>query len=612
MSREARDNESEHLSVSQANSCLARVAFERIAEIREAAGPALNLGSYIHSLAERAYRRAAEPAPIPAGMDKKSAGFAKHLFAGYWQTIGARIAAADPELHAEIRFEFFRWTKRPIIGYIDLIYSVAGQTIPADIKTKSRAPDAISPEEKLQLATYRAALGLPIPGPAELHIILTDGQGEVYTLESDEAGVRGITPEDIERTRLRFQALDAAWESRRFRPEPSPLCRYCPAYEHCQEGRVFDGDINAFIKARSSGGDTRKDFRKEKVMVKIEKSGEIRPYLKIALTGEPGTLKTRTALAFPSPLVVDTEMGTDHYIKEFDFQRVTTTHPKVVSELIRQVAKEPGDVKTFVIDSWSVYCEAVQSWFVDRFMEKETGGKGHKGDYYQLQPRDYQPINREMMKQVKALLKLNMHLILVMQEKDEYTGMEKTGTTYDGYKRSAHYCDVDIRIKRVRDPKTGAEVLVGVVRKDRTHCLPARIEPFSIEKLREAWKVYFDRKAEPSGEVFDEPAETTSTPEAPKAPAPAAAEAGPVIEEPLIPAKKADKIAALLELKAMFAIPEDKWIAALAKRKVKTPEKLTGEALDEILSKLEENFSPSALANWRAAHPWRATAPKST
>lgn len=372
-------------------------------------------------------------------------------------------------------------------------------------------------------------------------------------------------------------------------------------------------------------------------MIQIEKAGALRPYLKVALFGQTGTLKTRTALAFPSPLVVDTENGTDHYGGEFNFSRVATTEPKTVAELIAQIGAAPGEFKTFEVDSWSVYCESVVSAFCDVFMRKEVGGKGHKGEYYQLQPRDYQPINREMMRQVKALLRLRCHVVLTMQEKDEYTGMEKTGVTFDGFKRSPYYMDTVIHLLKRRDPKTGAVVIVGEVEKDRTGKLPARIAPFSIEALRQYWGEFFDRDSEGGGNVFEEPeiptvivpvdpapvapaartpgaqaaAPAESTPPPVASPAAAEPETGTepetVAEEPAH-ASKADKLKALIELRAALAIPDAAWAGILEKRKVKDSAKLTEKAIIEIMGKLETKLSAEQLAGWMKRWPFRAGA----
>ena len=44
--------------------------------------------------------------------------------------------------------------------------------------------------------------------------------------------------------------------------------------------------------------------------------------LKMYIYGEAGTGKTVTSLQFPNPAVIDTEKGTTHYGKFFDFHKI--------------------------------------------------------------------------------------------------------------------------------------------------------------------------------------------------------------------------------------------------------------------------------------------------
>lgn len=242
----ARDNAEPHLSVSQAKQCLAKTAFERIAGLREAPSAAMAFGSYCHALAECYYL--GHPVPVESGLNAREKARALALMYEYISQVGAQIHGLDSVM-VEHRFELRTWTRRPIFGYIDLAYSLAfGQTRVADLKTKGNPPTAIRDDERLQLSTYVAALGLPLPGRAELHILVTQGDPEVYVLDTL------IDVADVTAARERFQELDAAYESRRFRPEPSVLCRYCPAFAECREGENFNGDIDGWIAKRKTKG----------------------------------------------------------------------------------------------------------------------------------------------------------------------------------------------------------------------------------------------------------------------------------------------------------------------------------------------------------------------
>jgi hypothetical protein len=247
MSRDAvRDNAEPHLSVSQAKQCLAKTAFERIAGLREAPSAAMEFGSYIHALAECYYL--GRPAPAESDLNAREKARALALIYEYISQIGAQIRRTD-SLLVEHRFELRTWTRRPIFGYIDLAYALAmGQTRVADIKTKGTPPTAVRDDERLQLATYVAALDIPRPARAELHVLVTAEDPEVYMLDAL------IEESDVAAARERFQELDAAYESRRFRPEPSYQCRYCLAFAECREGETFSGDIDAWMAKRKKEG----------------------------------------------------------------------------------------------------------------------------------------------------------------------------------------------------------------------------------------------------------------------------------------------------------------------------------------------------------------------
>lgn len=494
MSRNPEDKTAPHRSVSQAKGCLAKVGFERVAKMpKEPPSAAMAFGTCVHGLLEGQYGGVPlddiklESFPNPRELKR-----AKALAAEYEELIGAELQSRVQAL--EHRFMMEGVAEVPVLGYIDMVYSGPNGAIPVDYKTMGTARHEVTAEEKLQLATYAMALGLPLPCKAEIHALITKGPAEAYVLDTE------ITEEDADRVRAMFAKLDKAYKTGIFPPKPNQWCGRCMHFDYCGAGEVFDGDIKKFMAERDNPAEKKKE--EKKVMgISFEKASAIRPYLKVALIGEPGTLKTRTLLAFPSPVVIDTESGTDHYGKEFDFERLVTSDPNKVAEAIAMIAENPQDRKTFGIDSWSVYCESMTSKFVDLFLVTEKKSAGHKGDYYRLQPRDYQPINRAIMQQIKALMKLRCHVVITMQVKDEWAGMEKVGLTFDGYKRSPYYFDTVITIRKKHDGK-GKEHLVGYVEKDRTGLLPKKIEDFSIKALEKAWGSFFERDAEATENVF--------------------------------------------------------------------------------------------------------------
>ena len=195
---------------------------------------------------------------------------------------------------------------------------------------------------------------------------------------------------------------------------------------------------------------------------------------KLFFWGPEGCFKTRTALRLgnvpdseePALAVIDTEFGTDHYGGEFRFRRKQTVDPDEVFQLVKGLIKNPNGIKTLLIDSFSVYYEAVVSKYADLFLKREITSKGNKKEYYVIQPRDYQAINREAYNFIRMLLACDLNVIATCHAKDKWgSDMKVEGRIPDAPKKMAHYFDTVVEIE---DAKGGG--FQGVVkRKDRTH-----------------------------------------------------------------------------------------------------------------------------------------------
>ena len=75
--------------------------------------------------------------------------------------------------------------------------------------------------------------------------------------------------------------------------------------------------------------------------------------------GESGTGKTVTSLKFPNPVMIDAEKGSDFYGGEYDFKRLQASSPKIVSQAIDELLKEPANFKTFIIDPFTVVYDKI-------------------------------------------------------------------------------------------------------------------------------------------------------------------------------------------------------------------------------------------------------------
>lgn len=496
--------ETQHLSVSQAKSCLARTGFRKILGLTEPSSEAMEIGSRFHAAVEAFWR---DMATAEITGEK---GEVKRLFDAYTEFTTNEFITPEG---IEQEFKFIL-DGMDVIGFIDLIYTredLAGKII-GDYKTKSERSaekdgNKVNADELLQLAVYAHALQLPLPVKGEIHNIVKAKKPWVYITEI------WIDQRMVDMALDRLRVLIEAYRTLHFRPEPSWKCEYCAFWERCQGGDAFDGNFNNLL-APHMRVDTKGVIAMEQVIeapgraVSVPEKSEVsveavppsrKRYIKLALIGEHGTLKTRTALQFPRPRVIDTEFGTDHYQEEFGLQEghdvFPTTNINEVDRLILELAKTPT-ADTLIIDSFTLYCDAVTSYFISRYQVKEVSSKGNKGDYYTLQPRDYQPINEYLNRRMRMLLNLRCNVILTCHVKDEYDDLKKTGNKLpDAFKKMVFYMDTVIYLKK--SIGTNGELnVMAEVEKDRTHCLPARFLGFGIDYLREKWAKYFAQHAE--------------------------------------------------------------------------------------------------------------------
>lgn len=209
---------------------------------------------------------------------------------------------------------------------------------------------------------------------------------------------------------------------------------------------------------------------------------------KLFFWGPEGCFKTRTALRLgnvpgneePALAVIDTEFGTDHYGGEFRFRRKQTVDPDEVFNLVKGIIQDPNGIKTLMIDSFSVYYEAVVSKYADLFLRREITSQGNKKDYYVIQPKDYQAINREVYNLIRMLIACDLNVIAIGHAKDKWgTDMRVIGKVPDGPKKMSYYFDTVVEIEDAKDG--GFQGLVR--RKDRTHSLVVQeIIPWNSDK----------------------------------------------------------------------------------------------------------------------------------
>lgn len=218
--------------------------------------------------------------------------------------------------------------------------------------------------------------------------------------------------------------------------------------------------------------------------------------LKMYIYGEAGTGKTVTSLQFPNVACIDTEKGSKHYGKYFDFHRIESSNPKEVLKAIEELIENPQGFKTIVIDPFTPLYEKIMDLHLTRLKVKNGNPN------YTLQPKDYRPIKVEVKNLIDRLLSLDMNVIVTARSATLYSQeefMKILGTKPDGPKDLPYMFDVVLELtKTIRD---GKEVFLARTEKDRTNTLPANfdftyqsfVEYIGIDGL-ERDPVVFDQK----------------------------------------------------------------------------------------------------------------------
>jgi hypothetical protein len=140
-------------------------------------------------------------------------------------------------------------------------------------------------------------------------------------------------------------------------------------------------------------------------------------------------------------------------------------------QVVDWLLTHPHPFCTLVIDPITIYCEALQSKWIRIFLQRNKGGKGHHGDFYELQPRDWATIKAELKELVRKLIQLDMNVIVTARQKAQYSDagfMRVIGETFDGEKSLPYLFDTILRLYRDDAGRFMAENM-----KDRTNKLPS-------------------------------------------------------------------------------------------------------------------------------------------
>lgn len=166
---------------------------------------------------------------------------------------------------------------------------------------------------------------------------------------------------------------------------------------------------------------------------------------KVLIFGKPGVGKTWTALDFPSVYYIDTEGGADlnHYTDKLEKAGGVYLGPDqgatsfdTIIEQVQALATEKHDFRTLVIDSISKIFALEVAREAERLGDKNAFGA------------DKRPAIAYMRRLVSWLTRLDMNVILIAHQKDEYGINSKgerdvIGVTFDAWDKleyELHLC----------------------------------------------------------------------------------------------------------------------------------------------------------------------------
>lgn len=160
------------------------------------------------------------------------------------------------------------------------------------------------------------------------------------------------------------------------------------------------------------------------------KAKKVKRYIKVSLWGDKKSGKTRFALSFPRPCVIDTERGSLLYADRYDFDVKDANRWSELLQALDALEKGGHDYQTLVIDSLTIFWQDL----IDVQIEYVKNRRGNEI----LSTGDWGTIKRRWKAFLNRLVDLPMHVVLVQREKDEYTtetdartGEEKSKKTGD-------------------------------------------------------------------------------------------------------------------------------------------------------------------------------------
>lgn len=235
-------------------------------------------------------------------------------------------------------------------------------------------------------------------------------------------------------------------------------------------------------------------------------------YLKIALFGKGGTGKTRFALSFPKPCVIDGEHSTDPYRERYEFKVFHTNRWMGLEKPIQWLRAHPGAFETLVIDPATIFYADLINDLIE-IAKKKRGQETMDRGMWGIEKRRWFAL-------CNVLTSLPMHVILNFREADVYVDqvgahgediMKKTGEfRLEADKQTEYLFDFSLRCFTEENKKKGESKFLFQVMKSRYDWMPK----YSVHDVTKK-RPYTELFAPHVGEMLDAPDAPASTSDEP-------------------------------------------------------------------------------------------------
>ncbi len=356
---------------------------------------------------------------------------------------------------------------------------------------------------------------------------------------------------------------------------------------------------------------------------------------KILIWGLSGSAKTKSALEFPGCAYIDNHGSAEKYESAypqhlFFGSASEPPTPDNTMAAVTSLLSDPGDRRTLALDDITTYWDQVQGKWSNLFLKRLPKSPGHRAEFYQFQPSDWQHPKRELRSLIRRMIALDMNVIVIARAQKEYAAeggnfMKVVGEIFAGEKGLPY--EFDFIFQFVHEAGESGGKYQAIVHKQRTtpgeKPMPESFD-FHIDKkgrstFYDEFSKYVDKEKlnQESHVVVDpvkeEGAVETAPPEMPppaieklgpsdRKPQPGtpldgntpkvSVELGPVATEPPtgeIQGITKDQLDQLVALKAKFNIQKEEWDTTLTKMFNATSARfLSSEQATELVNYLEK------------------------